>query len=290
MLSSQQSESHVEPSRSSQHYYDGRSVVLQVGRTLYKLPASLLRRRSSVFNDLFDLPPTQDPEGCSDETPIVLQGVTEADFDHLMTFLWGSNPEQKPPTLPYLIAVLKLSDLWDIQDGREYAIPQLELQRDFNNFLKLSCAVKYHVDHWVADSFRSLLLLDLDEYQPGQIDELGLRVYTALSFVRFKLDKFRRSLSYGDPPFSQSVACMTPKRCQAAWLSIWNDRFAKMLIHPDVPTGAASVLIAIGDVIGEVEGLCALCHNASWQDLTDTGVSLREEAIIQAGIDGLRGL
>jgi len=48
-------------------------------------------RRSRVFENLFSLPRTgiREDEGRSDESPIVLQGHSSADFDCLLDYLFG---------------------------------------------------------------------------------------------------------------------------------------------------------------------------------------------------------
>jgi hypothetical protein len=54
--------------------------------TLFKLPRYLFEETSEVFHDMFLLPTPEDIpcDGSSDEQPLVLEGVREADFRMLV--------------------------------------------------------------------------------------------------------------------------------------------------------------------------------------------------------------
>ena len=61
----------------------------QVEDTLFKLPRHLFEESSDVFRDMFLLPAPEgvSPDGCSDEQPLVLEGVRKADFRRLLEAL-----------------------------------------------------------------------------------------------------------------------------------------------------------------------------------------------------------
>lgn len=56
---------------------------------LYKLLRSQLAQQSDHFSTLFSLKPEDPKEGMSDDKPIVLPGITAAEFDHVCAFITG---------------------------------------------------------------------------------------------------------------------------------------------------------------------------------------------------------
>ena len=60
--------------------------------TLYRLYPSHLATQSPVFEAMLSLPQggnEQTAEGRSDDNPIVLHGIVQRDFDHLLCYLFG---------------------------------------------------------------------------------------------------------------------------------------------------------------------------------------------------------
>ena len=53
----------------------------------FRVPVEAFERRSEVFRDMFALP-VESPEGRSDDTPIVLEGIEVEDFRALLRFLY----------------------------------------------------------------------------------------------------------------------------------------------------------------------------------------------------------
>ncbi|KAF8530965.1 hypothetical protein JB92DRAFT_320031 [Gautieria morchelliformis] len=78
------------PSAHSTFYLSGQSVVFRVRDTLFKVdPALFTDGEDSVLKTMLSLPQADNPgtrEGSSDETPIILHGVTPIQFE---TLLWG---------------------------------------------------------------------------------------------------------------------------------------------------------------------------------------------------------
>ena len=63
------------------------TTVNQVERTLYKLLASILQQCSPTFHGLFGMDQLK-PEGQSDDNPIILGGISNAEFSALMDYMW----------------------------------------------------------------------------------------------------------------------------------------------------------------------------------------------------------
>ena len=63
---------------------------MQVEDTLFRVPCDHFKRESKVFCDMFQLPISEDTlsDGCSDEQPLRLDGVTNQDFRPLLKFMF----------------------------------------------------------------------------------------------------------------------------------------------------------------------------------------------------------
>lgn len=64
--------------------------VLQVEKTLFKVPLYLFIQDSPVFRTMHELPPGPDgdAEGSSDEHPIMLKGISATDFRMFLFVLY----------------------------------------------------------------------------------------------------------------------------------------------------------------------------------------------------------
>ncbi|KAJ7683178.1 hypothetical protein B0H17DRAFT_1137873 [Mycena rosella] len=99
--------------------------------TLYKLHPSLLGARSPIFASMFSLPRGLDcpehilSEGKIDKNPIHLPScMSQYDFDSLLTYLFlGSS--MHPKSEDFLISVMKLSALFNIEDGIAHTTQEL---------------------------------------------------------------------------------------------------------------------------------------------------------------------
>ncbi|TFY78530.1 hypothetical protein EWM64_g5478 [Hericium alpestre] len=224
--------------RSKNHYYPDGSVTVQVGGILYRLFASMLARNSDVFADLFSIPPTDDPEGITDDKPIKLAMIPVFDFECLMDFLFRGPNMNKPHSIEFLRGLLHLSTRWEIPDGREYAIECLEKHCSFDYMYRLRFGVRYHVQDWIEPAFKhlaepSVFLHELDRTRIENV--LGLPVYLRLVEVKSRIDLHRRYLAFSPPPFQSGLSCKSSQACKETWLKMWLNGPAKMLIHPELP-------------------------------------------------------
>jgi hypothetical protein len=63
--------------------------LLQVESSLYKLHRSILINVSNLFKDLFEVPRTENPDGYSQDNPIILQQVEAKIFDMMLQSAYG---------------------------------------------------------------------------------------------------------------------------------------------------------------------------------------------------------
>ncbi|KAF9236581.1 hypothetical protein BU15DRAFT_63852 [Melanogaster broomeanus] len=124
---------------------DGRYFLLHfvtdqvLGRPTTWLYPGHLALRSSVLESLLSIPHEEHQkgaEGTCDENPIILHGVIQHEFDHLLTFLFGAYAGEQHQE-EFLVSVLKLSAFFDISHGFQYAVTELSHLSPFNPSLKL---------------------------------------------------------------------------------------------------------------------------------------------------------
>ncbi|KAF8216991.1 hypothetical protein K438DRAFT_1748117 [Mycena galopus ATCC 62051] len=125
----------TKPSQTSrdQNYYFNNITF----KYIFNVPRYHFERTSEIFGTMLTLSPGDgvQPEGQSDETPIVLEGITQIDFRALLKVLYPLHVRQPVfnavqwMTKDEWISVLKLSTLWRFLDARDLAIKQLHCDR-----------------------------------------------------------------------------------------------------------------------------------------------------------------
>lgn len=128
--------------RDPDYYFDDGSVILRVGDVLFKIHASLIKARSTVFRDMFDMPPGdggQHTEGTCDDHPVVIPGVDAFQFRNLMKMIYcpasdklfegllssDQNGEQAWNNFRFLLDIASLSHRFDMSDIGEWATSRM---------------------------------------------------------------------------------------------------------------------------------------------------------------------
>ncbi|KAI5983064.1 hypothetical protein EDD15DRAFT_2179700, partial [Pisolithus albus] len=167
-----------------------------VENTLFRVPRKPLEEESTVFRDMFLLPqPNSDAiEGQDDTRPVILHGVSRADFECLLKALlcrqYGENKGLALSLTNEWTSVLKLSTMWEFTTLREAAISWLDtsdasLYRS-DPLEKIVLANRYDIKEWLLPSLLALA----QRPDPISIEEgrrLGLETALKLASVREKL-------------------------------------------------------------------------------------------------------
>ncbi|KAA1467873.1 hypothetical protein DENSPDRAFT_847846 [Dentipellis sp. KUC8613] len=253
----------------SPRYYDPTgSVIIRVEDTLYRLSDHLMQIRSKVFEHMFSLHPTPDPEGTTDSNPVFLGSTLASEFDALVEFLFY--PRVRKQDMKTLCGILHLSSRYLIEDGREYAIEKLQTHPEWNAAHQLGLGVAHQVRDWIEPAFRELVARPIHAITPQEITGIGFPTFYQLVLVKEKISQHRHALAYFDVPFEPGLTCRTRIQCQREWAKVWYGTFAKMLIHPETPKSDATVLKAIDQSAGHIEG--------------GSGALAKEEAMIEEGL------
>ncbi|KAG8916231.1 hypothetical protein FRC02_004102 [Tulasnella sp. 418] len=169
-------------------FYATTMIVLRVEDTLYRVDIRLLQR-FQVFREMFDNAGqhnTDKREGVEDTDPIVLQGVTNFEFESLlrvcepMQFL-GSGPVAD---FKEWSAVLHLCTMWCYDELREHAIKEIE-KLNPAPVDSILLARKCNVTKWLKLAYIQLC----NRTEPVTADEgllLGIHLFAELCHIREK--------------------------------------------------------------------------------------------------------
>ncbi|TCD60227.1 hypothetical protein EIP91_010524, partial [Steccherinum ochraceum] len=133
----------------------------------YRLHSALLSWRSGFFDTMLSLP--QQPDGPgeaegSESNPITITGATVAEFDSLLHYIYGRHRNNGVQfTIEQLIAILHLSNLWDIPSGRKDAISMLESHSSLTFPRVLRLSQEEDVPQWFTNAFLASAGASLDD-------------------------------------------------------------------------------------------------------------------------------
>ncbi|KAJ3752732.1 hypothetical protein EV360DRAFT_54721, partial [Lentinula raphanica] len=170
----------------------------QVEGTLFKFPVNILAIESSIFRDMLELPPTSTLQGSTDETPIRLDSVLKDDFRQLLRVL---SPPFKEPT-PILTfsqwtSVLKLADMWCMDDIKTHAVLNMERLSDIDPVDKVVVSRPFGIKHWLLPAFNEILQRP-HSFTEYDLERLGAS--TLLQLVEETLFRFPINLLAQESP------------------------------------------------------------------------------------------
>ncbi|GJJ12610.1 hypothetical protein Clacol_006853 [Clathrus columnatus] len=144
-------------------YYFEDGIVFLVENTYYKVPRRKLCLSSSVFQDLFSLPPDSSfpAEGESDEHPIILQGISNIDFERLLTYLYPLTNEYthftKEWNFDYWHSILKVAHTYMMDDICTQIIDALSTMSFPDPLTMIRCGLKFNHPTWIRQGYSELV-------------------------------------------------------------------------------------------------------------------------------------
>ncbi|KAG0707408.1 hypothetical protein DFH29DRAFT_27136 [Suillus ampliporus] len=278
--------------RSAAHYYCSEFVVLQVQSQLYHVPADLLARRSRVFANLFSLPRTgiRLDEGCSDESPIVLHGHSSADFDCLLDHIFGriqtdtmDEPSQmNTESVPFLISLLKMGAVFDIEVAKSHAIHHLETHPDLHLTTKIQLCHRFRIIAWLSPTFKALVSQPIENLDPSALAQIPTYILHALIQVKHRITTHRLTLAAVTPPAIEGFSCLTPVTCALEWEAAWKEGPAEMLRHPDIFYPGRDILAELESA--DISPVCSDCGEMSISNVKESGCLLMEESFVEVSV------
>ncbi|KAF8507351.1 hypothetical protein JB92DRAFT_2815395 [Gautieria morchelliformis] len=210
---------------------------------------TLLHRNSTIFKDMFSVPPSQNSmtatnsctiipkDGLTDETPIRLGlPFTVRKMDTLLRWYYRFSPEF--PTLSSLISILELSTFLDMDIARAFAIQALgAANMGLSSAYRLSLGLSYHISEWIEPAFKDLMHTPANRIPAEDFVHLGPLVCHLVASTQAEIRALRLSIAFNPliPPSHHPSCKNTVLACQAAWESAWWDGLARHYLHPDYP-------------------------------------------------------
>ncbi|TFK33025.1 hypothetical protein BDQ12DRAFT_450930 [Crucibulum laeve] len=150
--------------RDDTYYMDDGSCILLVEDTLFNVHRTILSRDSSSFSTMFTLPQgTQEAEGRSDDTPIVLPGDSVSEFRHFLWALYALPPElcvvsSPAADLNVLIDIARISNKYSFKTLETWSLDaiQVYVDRKPSPLITMPGAASYNYSSNGASSSRRL--------------------------------------------------------------------------------------------------------------------------------------
>ncbi|TFK74680.1 hypothetical protein BDN72DRAFT_833209 [Pluteus cervinus] len=180
------------------YYFE--NVIFQVENCLFKLPRHEFVSNSEFFRGLFSvpIPEAKQPDGQSDEQPLRLDGILEADFRVLVKLLYpmkGYKGVSISLETDEWKSILKLATLWEFTELRESAIDSLaSIITDPVD--KVVMSKEYQIDGWLLPALNALAQRE----KAISFEEAGKIGYE----TAFKLTALREIPQSKSPAYAQS--------------------------------------------------------------------------------------
>ncbi|CCM03173.1 uncharacterized protein FIBRA_05295 [Fibroporia radiculosa] len=178
------------PKRHREYYFGDGNVILLVENTLYKLHRSILERHSTVFREMWCVPPPENStEGKVDENPIVLAGVNGGDFIRLLWILYPSVlGSWRATTADEWSSILDQADRWQIDSLRFHAVSQLKMLI-MDPMLKISIWMRYNLDPNDLVFAYATLITRGQSLSLAEANSLGMELFVKVAAAREKIHK-----------------------------------------------------------------------------------------------------
>ncbi|EDR07772.1 uncharacterized protein LACBIDRAFT_298314 [Laccaria bicolor S238N-H82] len=170
--------------RDEDFYHD--YVIFLVEGSLFKVPRLHFIQESEILREMFLFPPPESSvvDGLTDEQPLCLDHILKEDFRQLLKVFYPRNFRRELDlNLEEWTSVLKLSDMWDMDNVRELSISNLTPLLECKPAHQIALARRFHVDEWLLPAFKGLVYRDkpVDELD---MDELGARTALKVAAIR----------------------------------------------------------------------------------------------------------
>ncbi|KAJ3569871.1 hypothetical protein NP233_g4770 [Leucocoprinus birnbaumii] len=136
-----------------------RTVWFKVEGVGFACDVNRIIRHSRVLRDAFLIfpgPEAESPEGTK-ENPYEIPGITQAEFEiflHWLDHMGWEAPEKLSEE--HLVIILKMTVLWEIEDGIKFAIHHLD-KKPLSPARRLQLAQHFSIHPWIEQPVKQLL-------------------------------------------------------------------------------------------------------------------------------------
>ncbi|KAL0573177.1 hypothetical protein V5O48_008788 [Marasmius crinis-equi] len=170
----------------------------QVADEVYKVPRRpFMGNPHPPFSDLISLPTSekdgeeglQEPEGSSEDSPIVLEQVEKAEFESFLSVLLVNPPFQATKLFQSFkieewISVLKLATQWNFFALRKLSIHYLSSNKGFKYIDRIVFARKYSVPRWFVEGIATAAFAFDSQISHSDAERLGLSTTVSLYHLK----------------------------------------------------------------------------------------------------------
>ncbi|KAJ7118423.1 hypothetical protein C8R43DRAFT_901562 [Mycena crocata] len=169
--------------------------IFLVENQRFKVHRHFLVQESDVFKWMFICPPgSGEPDGSTDERPILLPGVTAMEFETLLDFFYTEKFQRHDALMEEWIELLAISTRFDFQRLRECAIDAIDhsrwrMQRPWNRRISIDpieqiiLAEKHDIPHWLPTAY-ALMCERSHPLEEWEAEKIGYRKTTLLARAR----------------------------------------------------------------------------------------------------------
>ncbi|KAG8744333.1 hypothetical protein FRC10_010313 [Ceratobasidium sp. 414] len=148
--------------RHPKFFFDNTLIAIRIENTLFNVHKYQLMK-STMFAGMFAIAGESDyeqttQEGSSPDNPIVMKGVSPADFECLMTILYASHfsAHQPEPEASLIIPAFRLASMWNFSELCAYLMPLAE--RVLSDVDKVAFAREFNFNDWLVPAHVRLCL------------------------------------------------------------------------------------------------------------------------------------
>jgi hypothetical protein len=185
-----------------------------------------------------------------------------------------------------LANLLKLSDLFQIEVGKRYAIEHLQTM-SLPPSRMLELAQKYSIHEWVLPAVKMILRRKISDFTEQDIARVGLKVYTLLVKGRECIDIEIRRTANVEPEMETdpSWKCTNHELCLKTWKRIWWNIIGRKMLHPDYPMTTAEILYEIQQL--KVKGLTIQCRDDMARHIYREEITFFDARVVPAVADAI---
>lgn len=170
--------------RDEDFYYE--YAIFLVEGSLFRVPRLHFMQESEILREMFLLPPPDSTvvDGLTDEQPLRLDHILKEDFRQLLRVFYPQNFRRELDlNLEQWTSVLKLADMWDMDNVRELSISKMTPLLESKPAHQIALARRFHVDEWLLPAFKRLVYRQ-DPMDELDTDELGPRSALKVAAIR----------------------------------------------------------------------------------------------------------
>jgi hypothetical protein len=182
-----------------------------------------------------------------------------------------------------------MSDIFEIDDGKKYALSRLENHPDLDLCTKLQLCHKFNLESWLEPAFRELMCRDVQDVTHIEAETLPMRVFFTFAQVKNDIINHRLGLAYSAPPIIIAADCSSACKCTIGWELAWKEGPASLLHHPDLQFSDKDILRQLESAsFPEASEVCEGCYQLSVQNINVLGALEGEQRILEHAIEELK--